>query len=387
MKRSLIRWAASLGAVASMAMLTGLVGDPAGAVTAPDANQWIAAIKSDVEHRNDQALVASERKSSLLRSAPVVTQSRQAAIVAEETPLREQASWFAAHGDAFTASTSVIDIISSSVSGDTSTVKFRETTTMKRAPLADGTPLPDYEYGSIQKAELSRVDGAWKVAALSHDPLETATTMYSPALLTEMKNGSLEPGYQKWKSDLSAGAQVAKQGPAAVALTSVSKTAIVSYANAYWNNYNTAYVAQSNDCTNFVSQALLAGGWGQTATGDKNDVNRWFYNGLNNVYEWSKTWINAQWQNAYGTNHGLLTQETNAHFLAGDIAYFIWNESTSDGTMDHAGIVTQIVGTEPYFTYHTSNQHNASWTQVKARAVASGEAQYTFQVQLFDFHA
>ncbi|WP_295127318.1 hypothetical protein [uncultured Leifsonia sp.] len=80
-----------------------------------------------------------------------------------------------------------------------------------------------------------------------------------------------------------------------------------------------------------------------------------------------------------------MSLETGGIVLTGDIAYFIWDTSKTN-SFDHAGIVTKVVGYEPYFAYHTSNRYNISFTQVRANAVASGETQYDFNVGLYDFH-
>ncbi|WTX74638.1 amidase domain-containing protein [Streptomyces sp. NBC_00647] len=37
---------------------------------------------------------------------------------------------------------------------------------------------------------------------------------------------------------------------------------MVAYADRYWDHHNDAYRTYGNDCTNFISQAMLAGGWG-----------------------------------------------------------------------------------------------------------------------------
>ena len=55
---------------------------------------------------------------------------------------------------------------------------------------------------------------------------------------------------------------------AAIAISAVSTTAYAydreeatKYASKYWKNYNSEYDAFGNDCTNFASQVLSAGGY------------------------------------------------------------------------------------------------------------------------------
>lgn len=312
------------------------------------------------------------------------TPQRLAKVRAEDPGLREQAQWFADHGDAFTSFETSIELLSSSISGDTAEVTFNETTMMKRAPLADGTSLPDYGYGALQTATLVHDGGEWKVGEMSHDAKEGTTTMYSPSLLSSIRSGEMDASYRRWEAELEA----SPARPRATRVAKADTIAILAYVAKYWSSYNRAYETQANDCTNFVSQALRAGGRQETAYGDKNDLSRWYYKGsqaLPALSPWTKTWVNAQALASFGTSSGRTKLESSAHMLAGDVAFFIW-DSSRNTTMDHAGIVTKVVGYEPYFAYHTSNRYNISWTQVRANAVASGATKYDFTVSLFDFH-
>lgn len=86
---------------------------------------------------------------------------------------------------------------------------------------------------------------------------------------------------------------------------SVDGAKVQSYAEAHAgtsNNYpyNTGYVTQSRDCTNFASQALYAGGLGMISnsadkTADKyvSTTDRWFYynNNSNSGYSMSTSWV------------------------------------------------------------------------------------------------
>jgi len=366
------------------ATLAALSATPASAVEDGSDPSWAQSISADLHQRNAQSLVPSAAK-SLRAPQLAATSSRLAAISAEATGLREQQAWFAAHGDAFSAFNTSVDVLSSSVQGKVATIRFKETTVMKRIPLADGTALPDYGYTAEQTARLLRDAGTWKVDSISHEPRETATTMLSPALNAAMKNGSLEPGYQAWKAQINATKSAPSQK---MALVSADKWSIANYAATYWSSYNSAYQTQSNDCTNFVSQALRAGGWADTAHVDPDTTTSWYYVGPNGafIYPWSKSWINAQALASYGTASGRTSLISDAYYLTGDIAFFDWDTSDSDTTMDHAAIITKVVGYEPYFTYHTSNRYNISWTQVRANAVANGSTQYEFNVGLYAFH-
>jgi hypothetical protein len=349
----------------------------------PDAS-WVKVISADIDQRNAKSLVPSAAK---LFKAPqlAATPSRLAAISAEATGLREQQAWFSTHGDAFSSFSTTVTLLSSKVDDGVATVRFNETTVMKRVPLADGTALPDYGYAAEQTATIRQDGGTWKVDSISHAQKEAATTMFSPELVDAIKSGALEPEYKAWETQLDTPKSSRGQQ---VTLASADKWSIANYAATYWSSYNPAYQTQSNDCTNFVSQALRAGGWADTAHVDPDNVGSWYYVGSNGafIYPWSKSWINAQALASYGTATGRATLITDAYYLTGDIAFFDWDTSDSDNTMDHAAIITKVVGYEPYFTYHTSNRYNISFTQVRANAVANGSTAYEFNVGLYAFH-
>jgi hypothetical protein len=89
------------------------------------------------------------------------------------------------------------------------------------------------------------------------------------------------------------------------ASSSVDGAKIQSYTEAHAGTtsdypYNTSYVAQASDCTNFASQALYAGGLGMVSNATDKTANkyvsttdRWFYysNNSNSGYSTSTSWV------------------------------------------------------------------------------------------------
>ena len=129
----------------------------------------------------------------------------------------------------------------------------------------------------------------------------------------------------------------------------LNKSAVVAYAYKYWSSYNPAFRSFKSDCTNFVSQALLSGGWMQI-NGDRTANSSWWYNWLFQSY----TWAGAQ-------NFFNFTKTKNRGYLAGyfsnlspgDVLQADWER---DGSIDHTMIVTKkdYYG-NIYLTYHSSN--------------------------------
>lgn len=89
---------------------------------------------------------------------------------------------------------------------------------------------------------------------------------------------------------------LAKAGPA----NPLNGSAIQAYAQKWAESFNSAYVTQSPDCTNFASQCLYAGGLGmeyntadKTANGYVDTTSRWFYfsNETSSEYSASTSWV------------------------------------------------------------------------------------------------
>lgn len=148
--------------------------------------------------------------------------------------------------------------------------------------------------------------------------------------------------------------------PLAAGIT-VSKTHIVSYAEKYALSPNPAFITYSNDCTNFVSQALYAGGW--TFTNGGGSSNTWFYNVHGNVHLPinSPSWSVVSNFYSFATGSGRAVHDTTSIWDAvpGDVILVDWNGGSSP--VDHAMVVTERTygtGGNIYLTYHTTNRKN-----------------------------
>src|SRR5215471_12330990 len=83
--------------------------------------------------------------------------------------------------------------------------------------------------------------------------------------------------------------------------------AAAAYADTYWQNYNPAWPSfanQGGDCTNFVSQALYAGGI-TMRTSPPYSGNAAWYMLQNKHHRWTYAlpWINAQDQSIFALQH------------------------------------------------------------------------------------
>jgi Putative amidase domain len=138
-----------------------------------------------------------------------------------------------------------------------------------------------------------------------------------------------------------------------------NKTAAASYATTYAYNYNTAnyrtYTA--NDCTNFISQCLKAGGWadaGNTLTRTANTS--WYYSSLGTGFT-TYTWAGAHNHYFFHKESGRSTVGAYVSSLRlGDIMQVSF---ANNGQIDHTVIVSkEDVSGADYVSYHSTNTLN-----------------------------
>ncbi|MBU9720856.1 MULTISPECIES: amidase domain-containing protein [Bacillaceae] len=131
----------------------------------------------------------------------------------------------------------------------------------------------------------------------------------------------------------------------------------VRYAERWWNDFNPAYQKFENDCTNYISQCLHAGG--APMTGQPNRSNGWWYQND----QWSYSWTVAHALRWYfsGTKSGLLAREVSSadQLMKGDIICYDFN---GDDNWQHTTIVTGRDGEgEPLVNAHTTNSRMRYW--------------------------
>jgi len=166
-----------------------------------------------------------------------------------------------------------------------------------------------------------------------------------------------------------------------------SGAAAAAYADTYWQNYNPAWPSFANsggDCTNFVSQALYAGGISMRPSPTYSGDAAWYLVKKKNRWSYAGSWVNAQHQSIFMLQHlpgvtqvaayyGLAPGATAADQAEqGDVVLYDWN---NDGVYDHEAIVTASDGTNPDGTNnwdlvdaHTNNRYHSYWTLAQYNA-------------------
>ncbi len=145
------------------------------------------------------------------------------------------------------------------------------------------------------------------------------------------------------------------------------RSAAVRYALQYALSPNPAYVYyEDNDCSNFISQCLRAGG----AKDDYNRTHPWWYNGTPSVC-WavahSLFWYirTCSQQNGFGikaqtytlTNYNEYATRIQGKVVLGDLIQY-----RDEGRIQHSTIITSFDGNgEPLVCQHTFNGKNVTW--------------------------
>src|SRR5450759_2910561 len=92
----------------------------------------------------------------------------------------------------------------------------------------------------------------------------------------------------------------------ASAASGYNGAAAAAYADAYWQNYNAAWPSFANsggDCTNFVSQALYAGGIVMRTSPSYSGNASWYMLKIKHRWSYALPWVNAQDNSIFALQH------------------------------------------------------------------------------------
>jgi hypothetical protein len=133
--------------------------------------------------------------------------------------------------------------------------------------------------------------------------------------------------------------------------------AAAAYADTYWQTYNPSwpsFATSGGDCTNFVSQALYAGGIAMRSSPQYNGDAAWYMVKVKRHWTYAAPWVNAQDNSVFALQHlPGVTQVASYYGIApgqqvadnaaqGDIVLYDFN---NDGVYDHEAIVVASDGT------------------------------------------
>ncbi len=181
----------------------------------------------------------------------------------------------------------------------------------------------------------------WKIAKLAADEFPRAHR--NNQVITVNKNppskgGSVSAGYDRMKA--------------------------VQYAEMHWNAPNSNYIYfPQDDCTNFASQCLHAGGIPMEFS-NRRDRGWWYRRRGGRQDNWSYSWTVAHSFYRYlksGSSGGLRTREVQSpeQLQPGDVICYDWE---GDGRWNHNVIVTNFdPNGAPLVNAHTANSRQRYW--------------------------
>lgn len=152
------------------------------------------------------------------------------------------------------------------------------------------------------------------------------------------------------------------------------RSAAVRYAEHWWNDANPAYqFFEVNDCTNFISQCLRAGG--APMRGFPNRSVGWWYQSDDWSFSWSVSHA-FRWYLS-GSTKGLRATEVDSpdKLRPGDVICY---DFQGDGRYDHSTIVVaKNADRMPLVNAHTNNSRHRYWDYQDSMAWTP-ECQYKF---------
>ncbi len=248
------------------------------------------------------------------------------------------------------------------IQADRATLRGVETTSLDQ--VEGGTELPPFKYVSQHAFEFRNASGSWQLTADSvvnaegsglrgqGGPIKWPRASTQRSLTPTRPVRTHPPTAIRYDEDTGpfhfASVGVAPKRRFAT----LDPNAIVIYANNYWYPYNSSYRdfetsgIRGGDCTNFVSQALKAGGWTEV-DGYYTDDRFWWYGIATQTY----TWVNAHKWNIFTANRPRGSGAPSVWDLEpGDILQL---DFEGDGEIDHSMIVVSKPNGVPHLNYHT----------------------------------
>ncbi|RII40939.1 hypothetical protein DWB68_15345 [Galactobacter valiniphilus] len=158
-------------------------------------------------------------------------------------------------------------------------------------------------------------------------------------------------------------------------MSASNKAAAVAYARKHALSYNSNYHKYSGkDCTNFVSQAMRAGGWSQTG-GTKWDVGAWWHGGVWDSNAWTVAETFYKFTRNVSKRGAYLSRL--AQTGKGDV---IQAKRQKASDISHTMIVTKKVGTTLYVSYHSNDRLDYPLAKFMASADFKGATYFAHRI-------
>ncbi|MBF6055330.1 hypothetical protein AF335_08145 [Streptomyces eurocidicus] len=271
--------------------------------------------------------------------------------------LRTRKARLASLGEAYTSGDTQVSVDMTSVKGGRATVRVTEVTTLTYKKIRGDEPSTTGFRAHHELNFTSSSKGKWELTGIrptdsGPSPINEPRT----AVATANTGGGLDgtPAATSWP---------ARPQPKTRGTAGYNYAAMAAYAEKYWRNYNPAYRkfnSEGGDCTNFISQALRAGGW-KNDSGSATDYRNWWYDGTAQT----TSWVGANEWAWFTLSSKRAVNLANVYQM--DVGDILQMDFDGDGSKDHSMMTTyRSRAGVPYLTYHSTNTYRKSVASIIA---------------------
>lgn len=301
----------------------------------------------------------ASRTTGAVRLAAAAAKSEATAL----TTLHATRSRLADAGEAYTGSDTEVTVDSVQVRGRTATAQVTENSTLTYARIRGDEPATTAFVAHHELTFAAAPDGTWQLTGERltdqgprplNEPVRTtapaAPDAARPSDVIDAPRAAITYPAPARAKNLGAGAKY-------------KYAAMAAYAEKYWKYYNSAYRqygGDGGDCTNFLSQALYAGGWKQV-TRSGSDYGTWYSKASGE----SLTWIGVNEWSWFTQTARRTTPLANAYQM--DIGDVLQLDFDANGSKEHSMLTTyRSASGVPYLTYHSADTYRRSLTSLIA---------------------
>ncbi|MFI9585497.1 amidase domain-containing protein [Streptomyces sp. NPDC052236] len=271
--------------------------------------------------------------------------------------LADRRSRLGALNEAYSAADTKVTVDKTTVQGPQATIQVTETTTLTYEKIRGDEPATTGFTAHHELTFTAQPNGTWGLSNIRrtdkgprpvNEPAPTAPVLTSMAVIDAPRAATNYP---------------APANPKKKTGTGYNYTAMATYAEKHWKNYNPEYRSFSSaggDCTNFVSQSLKAGAWKPVTTSNE-DYGTWHYGTSGQ----SVSWIGVNEWSWFTQTAKRSTALANVYQL--DIGDVMQMDFDKDGSKDHTMMTTyRSASGVPYLTYHDTNTYRRSLSSIIA---------------------
>lgn len=275
--------------------------------------------------------------------------------------LKGTKSRLAGLGEAYTSATTGVTVDSTKVKGKKATVMVTETTTLKYKKIRGDEPASTGFEAHHVLTFTAQANGTWQLTAMR------STDGGAPRINEPVATADAGPSRSPMavhNAPKAATSYPAPANPKTITGGKYDYSAMATYTERYWRNYNPAYRrynAAGGDCTNYLSQGLLAGGWKQISTVTPEEYDTWYYasNGT------ADAWIGVNEWSWFTQTAKRTTALANVYQM--DIGDVLQVDFNADGDKDHSMMTTyRSPSGVPYLTYHDADTYRRSVASIIA---------------------